>query len=99
LFGGAAAWALHQQAGMILASWSCANAPQGIWISAGLAFLVLFFGAALSWHFLRAGSTSPSGAGQPHRFLAKIALMAGALFFFAIILQASAALFLPGCAG
>lgn len=99
LFASAAAWALHQQAGIILASWSCDSAPAGVWASGAVAGLLLLFGATLSWFALRTlGKRSPDD-GQPRRFLAVIGLMAAALFAFAIILQVSAVYFLPGCVG
>jgi hypothetical protein len=36
---------------------------------------------------------------RPRRFLGLVAVMAALLFLFAIILQAAAAFFLPGCVG
>jgi hypothetical protein len=99
LFAGAAAWAIHQQAGIIIASWSCDKAAQGIWISGFLAVILLLGGAALSAMALRSARALPLDTGRPRRFLAAIALMASALFLFALALQVAASFFLPGCAG
>jgi hypothetical protein len=99
LFAAAAAWALHQQAGVISASWNCANSAAMIWTSGGVAGLVLFVGAILSAVALRAIDNNPSGDGRPRRLIALVGLMAAALFLFAIALQVCAAVFLPGCAG
>jgi hypothetical protein len=99
LFAGAAAWALHQQAGIIIASWNCETASDPIWQSGGLAATLLLVGAIASGAALSATRWLRVDAGRPRRFLATVSLMAIALFFFAIALQVCAALFLPGCAG
>ena len=99
LFAGAAAWALHQQAGIIIASWSCEKSAQDIWISAAFAAVLLLAGAGLSTAALRGARSLPQDAGRPRKFLAAISLMACALFLFALALQVAASLFLPGCAG
>jgi hypothetical protein len=99
LFAGAGAWALHQQAGINLASWSCAHASQGVWTSGAVAALLLLLGAGLSWTAVLALRSTAPADGHPRRMIALVALMASALFLFAIALQVSAALFLPGCAG
>jgi hypothetical protein len=98
LFAGVAAWAVHQQAGIILASWSCSAAPAAIKSSGIAAALVLLIGAMLSGMALQRVRGSPDD-GAPRRFLAEISLMGAALFFFAVFLQVCASFFLPGCAG
>jgi hypothetical protein len=98
LFAGAAAWAVHQQAGVILASWSCTEAPSAIKSSGIAAVVVLLIGAMLSAIALQRMRGSPDD-GAPRRFLADIGLMGAALFFFAVFLQVCASFFLPGCAG
>ena len=97
LFAGAAAWALHQQVGYILATWACDDAAAGVWISAAITMFVLLAGAILS--FAAIGQFRYAGAPQPRGFLALVSLMAAALFLFALALQTAAALFLPGCIG
>jgi hypothetical protein len=101
LFTAVAAWALHQQAGYLLASWACEKAAIGIWISGLLAVLLLLAGAilsSLSFKRTQRGSL-PQTAPRPRWFMAIIALMASALFLFALILQMAAPFFLPGCVG
>jgi hypothetical protein len=65
------------------------------------ALVITGAGGWLSWRALqpllsdiRVGE---SDLWRPRRFLALVALMAGLLFLFAILMQAAAALFLPGC--
>jgi hypothetical protein len=101
LFASAIAWALHQQAGIIVASWACGKAASGIWLSALVAGLLLLGGAILSGLALQAarGPKLAADVARPRRFLASVSLMASALFFFALALQAVAPLFLPGCVG
>jgi hypothetical protein len=101
LFTSVVAWALHQQAGVMMASWACENAAQGIWLGALLGGILLAAGAILSGLALRAARSSKliEDAARPRRFIAKVSLMASALFLFAIGLQAAAPLFLPGCVG
>ena len=95
LFAGAAAWALHQQTGYIVAAWACTNAPQGVWLSGAAAFALLAIGGGISWRALvRARSTSPA-----RHFLASVALLAALVFAFALLLQIAAPFFLPGCVG
>jgi hypothetical protein len=101
LFAGAAAWTLQQQGGYIAASWVCGPAAgRPVWSLTVAALILLAMGCWFSWRPLRlllAGDARP--AAQPYRFLGLVALMAAALFLFAILLQAGAALFLPGCLG
>lgn len=97
LFTAAMAWAFHQQAGYLFASWSCSRAPVGIWITGAIALLILSVGMVLS-NLARHSAVAVEMA-RPRRFLGLISLMATALFLFALLLQAAAALFLPGCAG
>jgi hypothetical protein len=99
LFAGAGAWALHQQAGIIIASWSCAKAPEGIWVSGIVAGLLFVGGAIFTGTALRAARSLPEDVGRPRRFLGGISLMASALFLFALVLQVAASFFLPGCVG
>jgi hypothetical protein len=100
LFAGAAAWALHQQTGVIIASWACGEAASGIWIGGAIAGLLLLAGAAMSGLGLRgAWVGAPEHIARPRRFLAIVALMASALFLFALLLQVAASFFLPGCLG
>jgi hypothetical protein len=98
LFAAAAAWAIHQQAGIIMASWSCEKAAQGIWVSGVATGLVLLGGAVLSALALKTTHLLTEDAGRPRRFLAVVSLMASALFLFALALQVAASFFLPGCA-
>lgn len=101
LFTGVTAWALHQQAGYILASWACEKAAAGIWMVGAFAIVTLLAGAILSWRAWQ--STNADGlhenAARPRRFLAMVALMASALFLFGLFLQMAGPLFLPGCVG
>jgi hypothetical protein len=103
LFGGAIAWALHQQIGYVIAAWSCGNAPLFQWIVSGAAIAILSFGALLSGLALRRFRATPQtpalGPFRARRFLAVVAILAALLFLFAILLQAAAFLFLPGCVG
>jgi hypothetical protein len=103
LFAGAAAWTLQQQGGYIIASWSCRYDIGPIWALTLAALVITGAGGWLSWRALqpllsdiRVGE---SDLWRPRRFLALVALMAGLLFLFAILMQAAAALFLPGCTG
>jgi hypothetical protein len=102
LFLGAGAWALHQQTSYIIASWLCGTAAGSLWIVSAAALLLLAVSIWLSWSALRAVviDSSPSTVfRRPRHFLAVVGLLAALLFLFAVFLQASAALFLPGCAG
>ncbi len=93
LFASAAAWSLHQQAGYIVASWSCAHAPEGVWVSGAIALVLLLSGSWISWRaFVRTGAED-----RPRHFLAAVALMGAAVFGFALLLQIAAPFFLPGC--
>ncbi|MBV9992351.1 MAG: hypothetical protein JOZ72_13800 [Alphaproteobacteria bacterium] len=94
LFASVAAWALHQQAGYIMAAWSCAHASEGIWLSGALALLLLLAGAAISWIAFK---RSRADGLEARHFLAGVALMAAAIFCFALLLQIAAPFFLPGC--
>jgi hypothetical protein len=101
LFMGAGAWALHQQTSYIIASWRCGTAAGNLWIVSAAALFVLAASIWLSWGALRAlviDSSPNTVFRRPRRFLAVVGLLAALLFLFAIFLQASAALFLPGCA-
>jgi len=101
LFTGVMAWAVHQESGIIIASWACEKAAQGIWFGALLTGLLLAGGAVLSALGWRAAQPPrlAEDAARPRRFLAIVSLMASALFLFALGLQAAAPLFLPGCVG
>lgn len=101
LFTGACAWALHQQVGYILASWACHEAAGAIWLSGAVAVILLLGGAVLSGQGWRAACAdrAPEEPARPRRFIATVALMASALFLFAMLLQIAAAFFLPGCVG
>lgn len=103
LFAGAAAWTLQQQAGYVIASWACHYDILPIWALTAIAFLLLAVGGWASWQALRPLLSdirvNDSDVGRPRRFISLVALMAGLLFLFAILMQAAAALFLPGCAG
>jgi ABC-type nickel/cobalt efflux system permease component RcnA len=102
LFAGAAAWTLQQQGGYIAASWVCgAAAGRPVWSLTAAALILLALGCWLTWRPLRRllAGDARTDAAQPHRFLGLVALMAAALFLFAILLQAGAVLFLPGCLG
>jgi hypothetical protein len=104
LFAGAAAWTLQQQAGYVAVSWVCGPAAAGpVWLLTAVAVLLLAVGGWVSWQGLRSligdGGVEASDLLRPRRFLSLVALMAGLLFLFTILLQAGAALFLPGCVG
>ncbi len=100
LFAAAAAWALHQQAGYVLkGALTGGSAAPGIWISAAGAFSILFIGGLLSLIALRSRLTDAAEKARPRRFLARVGVMAAALFLFAVALQAGAAFCLPGCVG
>lgn len=99
LFAGAAAWALHQQAGIIIASWSCEESTKYIWVSGLLAGILLVGGGVISGAALGATRWLTEDAGRPRRFLATISCMALGMFLFALVLQVAAAFFLPGCVG
>jgi hypothetical protein len=104
LFAGAAAWALQQQGGYIVASWLCGNAATvPVWLLTFTAFVLLAGGGWLSWQALRPLLSdirvNASDLWRPRRFLSLVALMAALLFLFTILMQAAAALFLPGCVG
>lgn len=103
LFAGAAAWTLQQQAGYIAVSWICGSSARApVWVLTVAALVLLTAGVWLTWRpwrpLLTAGSEG-SDFLRPRRFLGLVALMAAALFLFTILLQASAAMFLPGCVG
>jgi hypothetical protein len=104
LFAGAAAWALQQQAGYVAVSWVCGPAAAGpVWLLTAVAVLILALGGWGSWQGLQAllgdSGVEASDLLRPRRFLGAVALMAALLFLFTILLQAAAALFLPGCVG
>ena len=104
LFAGAAAWALQQQGGYIVASWVCGQAAAlPLWLLSFAAFILLAGGGWLSWQalrpFLNDIQVNDSDVWRPRRFLSLVALMAALLFLFTILMQAGAALFLPGCVG
>jgi hypothetical protein len=104
LFAGAAAWALQQQVGYIAASWICgAGVRQPAWFLTAGSLVLLLAGGWVSWEALKPllndGRTEDSDLWRPRRFLIWVALMASLLFLFAILLQAAAVFFLPGCLG
>ena len=103
LFAGAAAWTLQQQAGYVIASWSCRFDIAPIWALTAAAFVLLAVGGWLSWQALRPLVSdirvNESDVWRPRRFISLVSLMAALLFLFAILMQAAAALFLPGCVG
>ena len=103
LFAGAAAWALQQQGGYVIASWACGYDIGSIWSLTLAALLIVGAGGWLSWRALQPllsdTGVRDSDLWRPRRFLSMVALMAAFLFLFAILMQAAAALFLPGCTG
>lgn len=103
LFAAAAAWTLQQQAGYVIASWRCGYDIAPIWLLTAIAFLMLGFGGWLSWRALRPlldqSSASRTDFWRPRQFLSMVGYMAILLFLFAILMQAGAAFFLPGCVG
>ena len=104
LFAGAAAWTLQQQGGYVAASWLCGNAGKpAVWLFTLAALLLLAAGAWLSWGALRPllydSRTAESDIWRPRRFLSLVALLVALLFLFAVLMQAAAAFFLPGCVG
>ncbi len=99
LFAGAFAWALHQQTGYILASMVCSKSSYAIWAVSALGVSLLLCGALISWRAMRQKEDGPAdNVVRPRKFIASVGLMACLLFLFAILLQASALLFLPSCA-
>ena len=103
LFAGAAAWVLQQQAGYVIASWACHYDVEPIWLLMAIGFVLLLAGGWFSWQalcpFPDATLIAGSDVWRPRRFMAVVALMGALLFLFAILMQAAAALFLPGCVG
>jgi hypothetical protein len=101
LFAGAAAWFLQQQAGYVIASWACHYDVEPIWLLTAVGFVLLLTGGWFSWQALRpdTATNAHSDIWRPRRFMALVALMGALLFLFAILMQAAAALFLPGCVG
>jgi hypothetical protein len=104
LFAGVAAWALQQQGGYVAASWMCGNQGKPmVWLLTVAALVLLAAGSWLSWHTLRPllhdDRTEDSDISRPRRFLSLVALLAALLFLFAVLMQAAAAIFLPGCVG
>jgi hypothetical protein len=100
LFAGAAAWAMHQQGGYIIAAWACGTATRNLWLVGAAALILLTVGAWLSWRALQSSAidhANNTDSLRPRTFLALIGLLAALLFLFAVFLQASATLFLPGC--
>lgn len=98
LFAAAAAWTLQQQAGYVIASWRCVYDQLPIWTLTAIAAVLLLLGIWASATAL-AQSGEEGDFWRPRHFLSTVALMAAPLFLFAILLQAAAALYLPGCAG
>src|SRR3569833_1845202 len=103
LFAGSAAWVLQQQAGYVIASWACHYDVGPIWLLTMIGFVLLLAGGWFSWQALRSFPDAPliaaSDVWRPRRFMAVVALMGALLFLFAILMQAAAAVFLPGCVG
>jgi len=104
LFAGAAAWTLQQQGGYVAASWMCGNLGKpAVWLFTLVALLVLVAGTWLSWRSLRPllhdSRTDESDIWRPRRFLSLVSLLVALLFLFAVLMQAAAAFFLPGCVG
>jgi hypothetical protein len=100
LFAGAAAWALHQQAGYILAGGLCRGTGPSVLVLDVAVAAILAVGAWVSWMALRR-RPGPARDGpeaiRPRQFMATVALMGAALFGFAIALQIAAWLFLAPC--
>lgn len=103
LFAGAAAWTLQQLEGFVIASWVCQYDLGPIWFLTSMAFIILIAGSWFSWQALRPllsdVRVDNSDLWRPRRFMSLVALMGALLFLFAILMQAAAALFLPGCVG
>ena len=103
LFAGAAAWTVQQQGGFIIASWMCHYDVGPIWLLTAIAFVLLLGGGWLSWQalgpLLSDVRIDSSDVWRPRRFISLVALLTALLFLFAILMQAGAALFLPGCVG
>jgi hypothetical protein len=103
LFAGAVAWTLQQQGAYVAVSWICGPAAsRPVWLFTAAALATLAIGTWASWHTWRrspAIGSETSDVLRPRRFLGLVSLGAALLFLFAILLQAGAALFLPGCLG
>ena len=100
LFAGAGAWALQQQAGYVGVSWFCGDVTGPVSLLTLVAVLLLLTGAYLSLGALRPRlPDNRTDIGRPRRFLALVGLMSVLLFLFAILMQAAASFFLPGCVG
>jgi hypothetical protein len=98
LFTAATAWTLQQTAGYVVASWRCFYDQLPIWLLTGMALLLIGAGVWASAQVFGHGFDQ-SDMSRPRHFLGVVALMAAPLFLFAILLQAAAALYLPGCVG
>jgi quinol-cytochrome oxidoreductase complex cytochrome b subunit len=102
LFAGAAALALHQQGDFVIASTLCGREYVAFVLSTLVSTGVLIFAGVVSWHDFRRSrpnSTENRETGLPRQFLALVATLSAVLFLFAVLLQASAVLFLPACVG
>jgi hypothetical protein len=101
MFTGAAAWALHQQANYVIAALVCGSGARAMWGVSALAIALLIAGGLLSWRALKKLAGASEGARQDsvrvRRFLANIAVPVALIFFFAILMQICAMLFLPAC--
>ncbi len=100
LFAGAVALAIHQQGSYVIASTICGRAhlPQALLTAFSVGILVL--AGLVSWRrFRRSAPALAEEHNGSRRFLAVVAALCAALFLFAVLLQASAALFLPACVG
>jgi hypothetical protein len=101
MFASAAAWALQQQVGYMLAAFACHRGNVLIWGVSVVVLVIFTAGMLVSWRGLRqeggASGTDSLEEGRPRGFLAFVSLMLGAIFLFAILLQAAAAVFLPAC--
>jgi hypothetical protein len=98
LLAGPLAWALNFQIGYLLVPDVCAEHVFGIIFVSLSGILIALAGACLSWRaWTRLKATDGPNLAEPYRFLAGLGASAGALFAFAILLQAIANLMFQGC--
>jgi hypothetical protein len=92
---GPAAWAIHQQAGYVLAALSCEHRMILLPLLTAASAIVVLSGGYLSWFVWR--SFPAQAQDETRHFLAGLSLLCAVLFAFAILLQGAATLFLEVC--
>jgi hypothetical protein len=97
LIAGAAAWAVHHQAGSDLVLWDCRYGGPALTLGLGaVCALLALAGMWISWR-----SVAETDATRPvtpaKRFLGLLCTAAAALFLLTILAQSVSGLVLPGC--